>query len=127
MLQLFFEGGWQFMGLITLIAIAMLFFSFKCASVAFKPTPKEAFPEKNCYYIRFFGMLALVTGILGQIIGLYGAMQQIAAQGGISQEVMAGGIRVSSITTLYGFIIFILAHLIWFFLDLKLKRSANTP
>ena len=127
MLQLFFEGGWLFMGLITLMAIAMLFFSFKCASAAFNPSAKGAFPEKHCYYIRFFGMLALVTGILGQIIGLYEAMQQIATQGGISQEVMAGGIRVSSITTLYGFIIFILAHLIWFFLDLKQKRSVSTP
>ena len=127
MYHLFIEGGWQFMGLISFMAVAMLFFSFKCASAAFYPKPKGAFPEKHCYYIRFFGMLALVTGILGQIIGLYEAMQHIAAQGGISQEVMAGGIRVSSITTLYGFIIFILAHLIWFFLDIKQKRSVTTP
>lgn len=119
MLHLFFEGGWEFMSLITIMAIVMLFFSFRCASAAFSAPPKNSLPRNMCYYIRFFGMLALVTGVLGQIIGLYEAMQQIAAQGGISQEVLAGGFRVSSITTLYGFIIFILAHLIWFFLDMK--------
>lgn len=124
MLHLFYEGGWLFMSMISIVAIVMLYFSFKCTAAAFSSVPQKKIPANNLYYIRFFGMLALVIGVLGQIIGLYEAMKHIAAQGGISQEILAGGFRVSSITTLYGLIIFILAHLIWFFLDLKGKSTA---
>ena len=67
----------------------------------------------------FFGMLALVTGIFGQMIGLYEAMKHISQIGEVSQAVLAGGLRVSSITSLYGFIVFILAHLIWFLLNIN--------
>ena len=122
MLNLFFEGGWLFMGLITLNAIAMLFFSIRCAKSAFSTKPTDL---NQKYYIRFFGMLALVIGVLGQIIGLYEAMKYISLQGGMTQEVLAGGLRVSFITTVYGFIIFLLAHLIWFFLDLKTRKTAK--
>lgn len=126
MFDLFIEGGWDFMSLITIMALVMLFFSFKAAARVFGDSEaKAALHSGSLYYIRFFGMLALVTGVLGQIIGLYEAMKQIAADGGITQAVLAGGFRVSSITTLYGFIVFILAHLIWFGLDFKARKSLN--
>lgn len=127
MLHFFFEGGWEFMSIISLLAIAMLFFSFKSGSRLFSShVPLKAVPMASLYYVRFFGMLALVAGLLGQIIGLYEAMKHIAAQGGISQEVLAGGIRVSSITTLYGLLIFLLGHLIWFGLDFTFRKKTKS-
>ncbi len=124
MLQLFFEGGWEFMSLVTIMALTMFYFSFRCAAAIYG-TSGTSIPPNQIYYIRFFGMLALVTGILGQIIGLYEAMKYISAQGGMTREVLAGGLRVSFITTLYGFIIFLIAHLIWFLLNIKIKNPAG--
>lgn len=111
------------MSLITILAVVMLFFSVKAGTKIFSSPASKELPPSSLYYVRFFGMLALVVGILGQIIGLYLAMGHIATKGNITQEVLAGGIRVSSITTLYGFFVFLLAHLIWFGLDMKYKRA----
>lgn len=127
MFDLFIEGGWEFMSLVTIMALAMLFFAIKTAMALFGSNAAAAAVRPgSLYYIRFFGMLALVSGVLGQLIGLYEAMRYIAAQGEISQAVLAGGIKVSSICTLYGFIVFLVAHLIWFALDLKYKNAGTT-
>ena len=121
MFDLFIEGGWLFMSFITMLAFIMLFFAAKGAATVFgHNTP---YHPNSLYYIRFFGMLSLIAGVLGQIIGLYEAMNAIAQMGEVSQQMLAGGIKVSSITTLYGFIVFLVAHLIWFVLDFKGKSG----
>lgn len=121
MFSLFYEGGPLFMGLITILALTMLYFSGKeVASVFGSP---GSYNSGNLYYIRFFGMLALVTGVLGQIIGLYEAMKHISQAEGVSQQMLAAGFRISSISTLYGFIVFLIAHIIWFILDFKGKKE----
>lgn len=56
------------------------------------------------------GLLALATGILGQIIGLYQMFEGIEMMNGVSPAMIAGGLKVSSITTLYGLLIYILSH-----------------
>lgn len=124
MFQFFFEGGVAFMTLVTLPAILMLYFAAKGAAAVFGK-PAAYHPEK-LYYIRFFGMLALVIGVFGQIIGLYEAMKYISQMSGVSQQMLAGGIRVSSITTLYGFFIFLIAHVLWFVLDFKGKNTITS-
>ncbi len=124
MFELFIEGGWEFMSLISLLALVMLYFAFKAgANIFLSSAASQQAPPPGLYYVRFFGMLALVTGLFGQILGLYAAMEQIAAQGEIPQQLLAGGIKVSSICTLYGFFVFLLAHLIWFGLDWKHKKN----
>lgn len=115
------------MTLISLLALAMLFFSIKVASRFFSSGASiQGASPASLYYVRFFGMLALVAGLLGQIIGLYEAMKHIAAQGGIPQDALAGGIRVSSITTLYGLLVFLLAHFIWFGLDFTFRKKTQS-
>mgnify|MGYP001394873735 CR=1 FL=1 len=63
-------------------------------------------------WINEIGLLALAVGALGQIIGLYGAFKGIEEMGQVSQQMMAGGLRVSSITTMYGLIIYIISLVI---------------
>jgi hypothetical protein len=122
MFELFIQGGWLFMSLVTIMGLLMLYFAARGATIVLaNNTPYQ---QGNLYYIRFFGMLALVTGILGQVIGLYDAMIAVSQSEHVSQQMLAGGIRVSSITTLYGFLVFIIAHLIWFALDIKWRNSA---
>ena len=73
--------------------------------------------------IKSVGLFAMITGFLGQLIGLYSAFQAIEQMGEISQAMLAGGLKVSSITSMYGMLIFLISYLIWFFLNGALNRS----
>ena len=80
------------MSILTLLLVGVLICAWK-------------YPE----WIKEVGLLALSIGILGQIIGLFSAFQFMEASGGVSQEVMAGGLKVSSTTTAYGLLIYIVS------------------
>jgi hypothetical protein len=91
----FMMGGPLFMGILTLVGVAML--------VAF-------FLKKNV--VKQLGLLALAVGVLGQMIGLFGAFEAIESVGGVSQPMLAGGLKVSSITTIYGLLIYVISLLL---------------
>lgn len=88
-------GGPLFMGILTIIGIGML--------LAF-------FLKKNA--VKQLGLLALAIGALGQMIGLFGAFEAIESAGGVSQAMLAGGLKVSSITTIYGLLIYVISLLL---------------
>ncbi len=48
------------------------------------------------------GVFSAVWGILGQAMGLYQAMGVIEQVGGVSPRMLAGGLKVSFISTLFG-------------------------
>lgn len=75
--------------------------------------------------IKSFGLLGLVMGILGQLIGLFDAFSAIEQMGNVSPGMLAGGLRVSMITTLYGIVIFLISYLIWAFLNWKNLKSES--
>jgi len=89
MLNYFMMGGPFFMGILTIIFVAMII-----AAVLKKEVMKE------------LGILALAVGFLGQLLGLFGAFEGIEAMGGVSQAMLAGGLKVSSITSVYGLLIY---------------------
>lgn len=62
----------------------------------------------------FLGSLAFFWGIFGQIMGLLDVMGAIAVAGPVAPNVLAGGIRVSMLTTTYGFALFIVSFIVWF-------------
>lgn len=62
--------------------------------------------------VKEIGLLALAFGFLGQLIGLIGAFEGIEAMGGVSQSVLAGGLKVSSITSIYGMLIYTIGLII---------------
>ena len=63
--------------------------------------------------ILLFGSLAIVTGFLGQAIGLIAAFNAIEVAGDISPALVAGGLKVSMIVPVYGTFIFILSLIAW--------------
>ena len=63
-------------------------------------------------------MAALAFGFLGQLIGLLGAFEAIEA-GGVSQSILAGGLKVSSITSIYGLLIYCISLIIRILLGWK--------
>jgi len=94
MINYFYMGGPLFMGMLTLIFIALI------VAAVLKKGVKE------------IGLLALAIGFLGQLIGLMGAFEGIEAMGGVSQSMLAGGLKVSSITSIYGLLIYIISLII---------------
>ncbi len=76
-------------------------------------------------HIKTIGTFALVTGILGQLIGFYGAFEAIETAGDISPSLLMGGLKVSMITTLYGFFIYLFSLLVWFIMDLIIPKKSE--
>ena len=74
-------------------------------------------------YIKGIGTVSLVTGFLGQMVGLYSAFMMIEQAREISPSVLAGGLKVSMITPLYGMIIFLLSYLLWLIADFMASRK----
>ena len=92
MIDLFFEGGLLFMSSID-IAFSRGYL-YRC----------KRCPSKS---LKLFGLLALTIGVLGQLIGIFQMYEGIVSMGGeISQTILAGGLRVSSITSIYGLFIY---------------------
>lgn len=123
MFRLFYEGGPLFMGILTLLLLIVLV-------LAGRSWMKYSSKDRNVYetrrslvYVKNVGILAFVVGVLGQLIGLYSAFIAIEEMGGVSPAMLAGGLKVSMITTLYGAIIFIIALLIWLLMDSRLESK----
>ncbi len=60
--------------------------------------------EKGCSWITLFIAMSPSLGFLGTVIGMIMAFDQIQAAGDISPTVVAGGMKVALITTVYGII-----------------------
>lgn len=94
MLDYFMMGGPLFMGILTVILLLMIY----------------AAVRNGC--VKELGLLALAVGFMGQLLGLFGAFEGIEQMGGVSQAMLAGGLKVSSITSIYGLFIYIVSLLI---------------
>jgi biopolymer transport protein ExbB/TolQ len=119
MFELFWMGGVEFMSILTLMFLASLLFAIRASVAVFSKGEKGEQVNSKLNYVKSFGLLALVTGILGQLIGMYSAFSAIEQMGEVSQAMLAGGLKVSSITTIYGLLIFVITRLIWFVIHYK--------
>ncbi|NOR73700.1 MAG: hypothetical protein GQ525_00925 [Draconibacterium sp.] len=118
--EAFRMGGIQFMTLISILGIGMIFYSVKSIIRVFV---KKDYSGKGNSFIIMFGSLAFIFGILGQAIGMFSAFTAIQQAGDISPGLIAGGIRVSMIAPLYGMIVFIISIPVWFVLREKMKSG----
>ena len=126
MKQLFYEGGPLFMGILTALFIIMVAWGiFHFLPVLVKKEFNLAKTQALLKHIKTFGAFALVTGILGQLIGLYSAFIAIEQAGDVSPALLMGGLKVSMITTLYGIFIFLVSLLLWFIFDFIVVQKAK--
>ncbi|MRT93616.1 hypothetical protein EMN46_11765 [Ancylomarina sp. 16SWW S1-10-2] len=113
MIDLFFQGGTVFMTVVVLTGIAAILWSLfsliKFIKVGF-------IKKRHLDAILFLGSLSFFIGLLGQGIGITGALEAIQAFPNVSQEAVAGGIRVSMIAPLTGAILFTISGIFWFIL-----------
>ena len=69
--------------------------------------------EKNVSWLSLFISLAPMLGFMGTVIGMIGAFDSIEAAGDISPAVVAGGIKVALLTTVFGLVVAIILQIFY--------------
>lgn len=113
-LDFYYMGGPLFMMPMTLVALTGLGFAVLSGIKLLQKSAYEKVQKLYLPVVLFCGSLVFVLGLFGQILGLYGAFFAIEQVGEVSQALLAGGLKVSSITTLYGFFCFLILGILWF-------------
>jgi biopolymer transport protein ExbB/TolQ len=125
-MKLFYMGGPLFMGILTFVLIAMLAWTiYHLFPVLTGKEINLSKTKSKLKHIKTIGTFALIFGILGQLIGLYQAFGIIEEMGDVSQSLLAGGLKVSMIPTLYGIVIFMISMLLWFVFDFIVAKKSE--
>ncbi|MCC5932172.1 MAG: MotA/TolQ/ExbB proton channel family protein, partial [Cyclobacteriaceae bacterium] len=106
-IEIHIEGGIEFMSILFVLLLGTLATGV-VALIHRKDAPKRS---KWITINQDMALFALVWGILGQTVGLFSAFQAIETMGEVSQAVLAGGLKISSYTTIYGLVIFLIGKI----------------
>jgi len=78
--------------------------------------------EKGCSWIRLFIAVAPSLGFLGTVIGMVMAFDQIESAGNISPTIVAKGMKVALITTIFGIIVAVVLQFFYSYILSKINR-----
>ncbi len=81
--------------------------------------------EKNISWLGLFIALAPMLGFMGTVIGMIGAFDSIQAAGDISPTVVAGGIKVALLTTVFGLVVAIILQIFFNYIVSKIDNIVN--
>ena len=81
--------------------------------------------EKGISWISLFIALAPMLGFMGTVIGMIGAFDAIAEAGDISPAVVATGIKVALLTTVFGLIVAIILQIFYNYIVAKVDSIVN--
>lgn len=81
--------------------------------------------EKNISWLSLFIALAPMLGFMGTVIGMIKAFDSIAAAGDISPTVVAVGIKVALLTTVFGLIVAIILQIFYNYIISKVDSIVN--
>lgn len=81
--------------------------------------------EKGLSWISLFIALAPMLGFMGTVIGMVGAFDAIEAAGDISPTIVAGGIKVALLTTVFGLISGIILQIFYNYILSKIDSLVN--
>ena len=81
--------------------------------------------EKGISWISLFIALAPMLGFMGTVIGMIGAFDAIAEAGDISPAVVATGIKVALLTTVFGLIVAIILQIFYNYIVSKVDSIVN--
>ena len=81
--------------------------------------------EENCSWITLFIAMAPSLGFLGTVIGMVMAFDKIERVGDISPTVVAGGMKVALITTIFGIIVALILQLFYNYVLSKVESLTS--
>ncbi len=82
--------------------------------------------ERGLSWISLFIALAPMLGFMGTVIGMIGAFQEIEAANNIAPDIVAGGIKVALLTTVFGLIVAIVLQIFYNYLISKVDSIVNS-
>jgi len=82
--------------------------------------------EKGISWISLFIALAPMLGFMGTVIGMIGAFDAIEAAGDISPSLVAGGIKVALLTTVFGLIVAMILQIFYNYIVAKVDSIVNS-
>ena len=91
-------------------------------SVASYGTVQVANLEKGCSWITLFIAMAPSLGFLGTVIGMVMAFDQIQQAGDISPTIVASGMKVALITTIFGIIVALVLQIFYNYILTKIDK-----
>ncbi len=81
--------------------------------------------EKGLVWISLFIAIAPMLGFMGTVIGMIQAFDRIEAVGDLSPSVVAGGIKVALLTTVFGLIVAIILQIFYNYIVSKIDGIVN--
>ena len=81
--------------------------------------------EKGVSWISLFIALAPMLGFMGTVIGMIEAFDAIEAAGDISPSLVAGGIKIALLTTVFGLIVAIILQIFYNYIIAKVDSIVN--
>jgi len=81
--------------------------------------------EKGLSWISLFISIAPMLGFMGTVIGMIAAFANIEAAGDISATIVASGIKVALLTTVFGLIVAIILQIFYNYLVAKVDSIVN--
>ncbi len=126
-IRLFYEGGPNFMFPIYMMWIIVFIHAIRFI-ILYRGNKSPRKLKRTNNSILFFGSLAFLIGITGQMVGLVAGFDIVQATGdaGIDPRYIAGGFKVTFIAPIIGMMILILSSILWFvFRNLKKYPSTS--
>jgi biopolymer transport protein ExbB/TolQ len=126
-IEMHYMGGMLFMSILSfLLLIVLVLTGWKFYQLFLAIPASDRLKTRGLPEILQVGTFALFVGILGQVIGLFDAFKAMEGMdGGIPLPLLAGGLKVSTITTLWGSTIFAISALCWFLLNQRYKTLTD--
>ena len=81
--------------------------------------------EKGCSWIKLFIAMAPSLGFLGTVIGMVMAFDQIQIAGDIGPTIVAQGMKVALITTIFGIVVALILQLFYSYILSKIERLTS--
>ena len=78
--------------------------------------------EKGCSWIKLFIAMAPSLGFLGTVIGMVMAFDQIQIAGDIGPTIVAQGMKVALITTIFGIVVALILQLFYSYILSKIEK-----
>ena len=82
--------------------------------------------EKGLSWISLFIALAPMLGFMGTVIGMIDAFDKIAQENNISPDIVAGGIKIALLTTVFGLIVAMILQVFYNYLIAKVDSIVNS-
>ncbi len=81
--------------------------------------------EKNVSWLALFIALAPMFGFMGTVIGMIDAFDQIEKAGDMNPSLVARGIKIALLTTVFGLIVAIILQIFYNFIIAKIDKIVN--